>query len=103
VGARTAAGTPCARQTPANPYSGEVESARGSTVEALACFIGASARARALGVLWHVQGASNMWRCSSTHVQKLAEIANVRILAKIRRKPLPGTYGYLLYVCSKGR
>jgi hypothetical protein len=54
-------------------------------------------------VLWCVQGASNTWRCSSAHVQQLAEIANVRILAKIRRRPLPGTYGYLLYVSSKGR
>jgi hypothetical protein len=61
------------------------------------------ARGRVLGVLWHVRGASNTWRCSSAHVQKLAEIANMRILAKIRRRPLPGTYGYLLYVSSKGR
>ena len=60
------------------------------------------ARVRALGVLWRVQGASNTWRCSSAHVQKLAEIAYVRILAKIRRRPLPGTYGYLLYVSSDG-
>jgi hypothetical protein len=103
VGARAAAGTPCARQTPAIPCSGEVESAWGSMVEALACFIGAGARARALGVLWHVQGTSNTRRCSSAHVQKLAEIANVQILAKIRRRPLPGTYRYLLYVSSKGR
>jgi hypothetical protein len=49
------------------------------------------ARVRALGVLWRVQCASNTCRCSSAHVQKLAEIANVRILAKIRRRPLPGT------------
>jgi hypothetical protein len=55
------------------------------------------------GMLWHAQNASNTWRCSSARVQKLAEIANVRILAKIRRRPLPGTYGYLLYVSSKGR
>jgi hypothetical protein len=60
-------------------------------------------RVRALGVLWRVQCESNKWRCSSAHVQKLAEIANVRILAKIRRGPLSGTYGYLLYVSSKGR
>jgi hypothetical protein len=48
-------------------------------------------RGRALGVLWRVQGALNTWRCSSAHVQKLAEITNVRILAKIRRRPPPGT------------
>jgi hypothetical protein len=55
------------------------------------------------GMLWRAQNASNTWRCSSARVQKLAEITNVRILAKIRRRPLPGTYGYLLYVSSKGR
>jgi hypothetical protein len=38
-----AAGTPCAGQTPAISCSGEVESARGHTTEALAGFIGASA------------------------------------------------------------
>jgi hypothetical protein len=45
VGARAAAGTPCAGQTPAISCSGEVESARGRTTEALAGFIvvGASA------------------------------------------------------------
>jgi hypothetical protein len=55
------------------------------------------------GMIWCAQSASNTWRCSSAHVQKLAEIAYLRILAKIRRRPLPGTYGYLLYVSSKGR
>jgi hypothetical protein len=49
------------------------------------------ARGRALGVLWCVQGASNKWRCSSAHVQQLAEIANVRILVKIRRRPPSST------------
>jgi hypothetical protein len=34
------------------------------------------------GVLWRAQSASNTWRCSSAHVQKLAEIAYVRILEK---------------------
>jgi hypothetical protein len=43
------------------------------------------------GVLWHAQSASNTWKCSSARVQQLAEIASVRILAKIRRRPLPGT------------
>jgi hypothetical protein len=115
AGARAAPGTPCAGQTPAVSCSDEVESARGSTVEALAVFIGAGAgrghghgstrgaRGRALGVLWRVQGASNMWRCSPAHVQQLAEIANVRILSKIWRMPLTGTYGYLLHVSSNGR
>jgi hypothetical protein len=40
VGARAAAGTLCAGQTPAISCSDEVESARGRTVEALAGFIG---------------------------------------------------------------
>jgi hypothetical protein len=89
VGARVAAGTPFAGQTSAISCSGEVESVRGRTAEALAGFIGAGAgtghrrglawgaRVRALGMLWRVQGASNTWRCSSAHVQKLAEITNV--------------------------
>jgi hypothetical protein len=41
AGARAVAGTPCAGQTPAISCSGEVESARGRTAEALAGFIGA--------------------------------------------------------------
>jgi hypothetical protein len=104
VGVRTSAGTLCAGQTPVISCSSEVESAWGRMAEALVCFIGTcagnararlgatrGARGRALGVLWRVQGASNTWRCSSALVQKLAEIANVRILAKIRCRPLPGT------------
>jgi hypothetical protein len=43
AGARAAAGTPFAGQTPAISCSGEVESARGRTTEALAGFIGAGA------------------------------------------------------------
>jgi hypothetical protein len=43
VGARAAAGTLCAGQTPVILRSGEVESERGHTVEALAGFIGAGA------------------------------------------------------------
>jgi hypothetical protein len=80
---RAAAGTPYAGQTLVISGSGEVESARGSTVEALVGFIGAGAgqetrarlgatrgaRGRALGVLWHVQSASNTWKCSSALVQ----------------------------------
>jgi hypothetical protein len=101
------------RLAPAISCSGEVESARGSTAEASAGFIGAvTGRGHERGLAWRgargvgrwaCSGASNTWRCSSAHVQQLAEIANVQILAKIRRKPLPGTYGYLLYVSSKGR
>jgi hypothetical protein len=55
------------------------------------------------GVLWRALNASNTWKCSSARVQTPTEIANVRILAKIWRRPLPGTYGYLSYVSSKGR
>jgi hypothetical protein len=43
AGARAAAGTLCARQTPAISCSIEVESARGRTTEALAGFIDAGA------------------------------------------------------------
>jgi hypothetical protein len=41
AGSRAATGTPCAGQTPVISCSGEVESERGRTVEALAGFIGA--------------------------------------------------------------
>jgi hypothetical protein len=40
---------------------------------------GAGRAGSGAGVLWRAQNASNTWRCSSAHVQKLAEIANVRI------------------------
>jgi hypothetical protein len=43
VGARAAAGTPCAGQTPVILCSSEVESERGRTVEASAGFIGEGA------------------------------------------------------------
>jgi hypothetical protein len=43
AGDRAAAGTPSAGQTPVISCSGEVESTRGSTAEALAGFIGAGA------------------------------------------------------------
>jgi hypothetical protein len=43
------------------------------------------------GVLWRAQSASNTWKCSSARVQQLAEIASVRILAKIRHRPPPST------------
>jgi hypothetical protein len=55
VGARAAAGTPFAGQTPAISCSGEVESARGRTAEALAGFIGAGA-SRGHGVAWRGAG-----------------------------------------------
>jgi hypothetical protein len=82
--------------------SSEVESERGRTVEASAGFIGTGAGSgtglawcgagrTGSGVLWRGQGASNTWRCVSALVQTLADIANVRILAKILRRPLPGT------------
>jgi hypothetical protein len=63
AGDRAAAGTSCAGQTPVISCSGEVESARGRTVEASAGFISAGmgraherglARGQALGVLWRV-------------------------------------------------
>jgi hypothetical protein len=46
AGDRAAAGTPSAGQTPVISGSGEVESARGSTVEASVGFIGAGASRR---------------------------------------------------------
>jgi hypothetical protein len=84
--------------------SNEVESERGRMVEALASFIGAgtgsgtglawcsagragSGAGRALARSWRVKHV----RCVSALVQTLAEIANVRILAKILRRPLPST------------
>jgi hypothetical protein len=98
AGDRVAAGMPFAGQTPVISGSGEVESTRGSTVEASVgsyrrgreqetrARLGA-ARGRALGVLWRAQSASNRWKCSSALVQQLAEIASLRILAKIQRRP----------------
>jgi hypothetical protein len=52
---------------------------------------GAGRAGSGAGVLWRAQSASNTWKCSSARVQQLAEIASVRILAKIRRRPPPGT------------
>jgi hypothetical protein len=65
AGARAAAGTPCVGQTPAISCSGEVESARGRTAEALDGFIGAGAGAgRDTGVAWRGAGCagSGAWR-----------------------------------------
>jgi hypothetical protein len=91
AGARVAAGTPFAGQTPVVSGSGEVEHARRSTVDARGGFISVGRAGSGAGVLWRAQSASNTWKCSSARVQQLAEIASVRILAKIWRRPLPGT------------
>ena len=102
VGARAAAGTPCAKQTPVILRSGEVESERGRTVEALAGFIGAS-RGTGLARRGAVRAGLSAGACSGVpeHVEHvgvcfcrvltLAEIANMRILVKIMHRPLPGT------------
>jgi hypothetical protein len=50
VGSRVATGTPCAEQSPVILRSGEVESERGRTVEALVGFIGAGG---GMGSAWH--------------------------------------------------
>jgi hypothetical protein len=55
VGVRAAAGTLCAGQTPAISCSGEVESVRGLTAEALAGFIGAG---NGTGSAWRDSGES---------------------------------------------
>ncbi len=57
AGARVAAGTPFAGQTPVISGSGEVESTRGSTVEASVGFIGASASRRHRHGLAEVESA----------------------------------------------
>jgi hypothetical protein len=81
--------------------SGEVERARKGMVDACVGFIGAGAghgvgwplarRGARAGVLWRAQSASNTCRFSSAPVPQLAQVANVRILAKIRRESFPGT------------
>jgi hypothetical protein len=50
IGSRVAAGTPCAEQSPVNWRSGEVESERGSMIEALVGFIGAG---MGTDLAWH--------------------------------------------------
>jgi hypothetical protein len=50
IGSRVAAGTPCAEQSPVNWRSGEVESDRGSMIEALVGFIGAG---MGTDLAWH--------------------------------------------------
>jgi hypothetical protein len=85
VGARAAAGTPCAEQAPVNLRLDRAESERGCTVKALVGFIGAGASvgvgsgvarrgargAERRGVLWHCQGASNTWSFPSAQVLAL--------------------------------
>jgi hypothetical protein len=63
VGARAAAGTPCAGQTPAISCSSEVESARGRTTEALAGFIGAG-RGHGCGLARCGARGVGRWACS---------------------------------------
>jgi hypothetical protein len=74
---------------------------RKSVVDAWVGFIGAGAghgigwplarRGARAGVLWRTQSASNTWSFSSTRVPQLTQVANVRILAKIRRESFPST------------
>jgi hypothetical protein len=90
VGARAAAGTPCAKRTPVKLRSGGVESEWGCTVKAGVGFIGVGvgvgagsgvARcgthgAERRGVLWRCQGALNTWPFLSASVLALAEQPN---------------------------
>jgi hypothetical protein len=65
AGDRAAAGTPSAGQTPVISFSGEVESARGSTAEALAGFIGAGAgRGHGRGLARRGARGVGRWACS---------------------------------------
>jgi hypothetical protein len=85
VGARAAAGTPCAERSLVNLRLGGAESERGCTVKAWVGFIGAGVGAGSgvaqrgargaerWGVLWHCQGASNTWPFLSARVLALAE------------------------------
>jgi hypothetical protein len=67
VGARAAAGTPCAGQTPVILRSDEVESEWGHTVEALAGFIGAgTGRSTGLARRGAVRAGLSAEACSST-------------------------------------
>jgi hypothetical protein len=64
AGARAAAGTPSAGQTPAISCSGEVESVRGRTAGALAGFIGAGAgRGHGRGLAWPEARVVARWAC----------------------------------------
>jgi hypothetical protein len=94
VGARVAAGTPCAEGTLVILRLGGAESERGSTVKASVRFIGAghgsgrgvgrrAARGRALGHALACQGRSNTCSFPSALVQVLVEQPNVRISPKV--------------------
>jgi hypothetical protein len=76
VGSRAAAGTPCAEQSPVNLRSGEVESARGRTVEASVGFIGAGVGV-GTGLAWRsvVRAGSSAGACSSA----LERVENVGV------------------------
>jgi hypothetical protein len=65
AGDRTAAGTPFAGEAPVISCSGEVESARGSTAEALAGFIGAgTGRGHGRGLARRAARGVGRWACS---------------------------------------
>jgi hypothetical protein len=65
AGDRAAAGMPSAGQAPTISCSGEVESARGSTAEALAGFIGAGAsRGHGRGLARRGARGVGRWACS---------------------------------------
>jgi hypothetical protein len=65
AGVRVAAGMPFAGQTPVISGSGEVESTRGSTVEASVGFIGAGAsRRHGHGLAWRGARGVGLWVCS---------------------------------------
>jgi hypothetical protein len=65
VGARAAAGTLCAGQTPVILRSGEVKSERGRMVEALAGFIGAGAgNGTGFGLVRRGARGVGRWACS---------------------------------------
>jgi hypothetical protein len=65
AGDRVAAGTPCAGQTPVISGSGEVESTRGSTVEASVGFIGAgTSRRHGHGLARRGVREVRCWACS---------------------------------------
>jgi hypothetical protein len=73
VGARAAAGTPCAGQTPVILCSGEVESERGRTAEALAGFIGAgtgACRGTGLARCGAVRAGLSVGACSGARTRR---------------------------------
>jgi hypothetical protein len=97
VGDRVAAGTPFAGQTPVISGSGEVESTRGSTVEASVGFIGAgvsrrhgrgSARRGARGVgRWACSGALRARRTRGSVLLPLFNARRDRKRANLGKNP----------------